>query len=83
MISITNIQEAFNRAKGFFVEGCEFYYVTSDGNVFLQENKNFATNHARKLKCEVFEVEKSKVEEPIKKKRGRKKISDGTTTNNI
>jgi len=76
-MNITTQQEAFNRAKEFFVEGCEVYFVTSDGNVFLQENKNFAYNHAAKMigkKLQVFEVKKEAqdIEKP-KTKRGRKK----------
>ena len=68
-MTINNIQDAFNRAKEFFVEGCEVYFVTSDGNVFLQENKHFAYNHASKpmkQKLEVFEVKKSVYIEPTR-----------------
>ena len=85
MSLINNIEEAFNRAKEFFVEGCEVYFVTSDGNVFLLENKHFAYNHAAKQigkNIQVFEVKKEieePIEKPIKKRRGRKKLDNGTT----
>ena len=74
-MNIQDTQEAFNRAKEFFVEGCGVYFVTSDGNVFLLENKNFAYLHAEKRGLKVFEVEKKEAQEieKPKTKRGRKK----------